>query len=132
MKRLLIFTVFILSLSFSYGQTQAEMNQDSYKEYQKSEKEINLVYQRILKEYKADTTFINNLKIAQRLWIKFRDAEVKAMYPDREKGYYGSIHSLCLSGYMKELTDDRTKKLKIWLTGIEEGDVCSGSVKTKY
>lgn len=132
MKKLLILTVFILSLSFSYGQTQAEMNQESYTEYQKSENEINLVYQRILKEYKADTTFINNLRIAQRLWIKFRDAEVKAMYPDREEGYYGSIHSLCVSGYMKELTDERTKKLKIWLVGIEEGDVCSGSVKTKY
>ena len=131
MKRLLIFTVSILSLSFSYGQTQGEMNQDSYKEYQKSEKEINLVYQKILKEYKDDTAFINNLKIAQRLWIKFRDAEVKAMYPDREEGYYGSIHSMCLSGYMKELTDDRIKKLKIWSTGIEEGDACSGSVKTK-
>jgi uncharacterized protein YecT (DUF1311 family) len=131
MKTLLILTVSILSISFLYGQTQGEMNQDAYKEYQKSEKEINLVYQKILKEYKADTALTNNIKIAQRLWIKFRDAEVKVMFPDREAGYYGSIHPMCLSGYMKELTDERIKKLKIWLIGIEEGDACSGSVKTK-
>ncbi len=131
MKKSLIFIVSILSLSFSYGQTQGEINQDAYKEYEKSDKEINLVYQKILKEYKDDTAFINNLKTAQRLWIKFRDAEVEAMYPDREEGYYGSMHPMCLSLYMKELTDDRIEKLKIWLTGIEEGDACSGSVKTK-
>ena len=129
MKRLLIFTVIFLAFSFSYGQSQAEINQDAYMEYQKSEKEINVVYQKILKEYKDDTAFINNLKVTQRLWIQFRDAEVKAMYPDRGEGYYGSMHSMCLSIYKKELTDERIKKLKMWLTGISEDEACSGSVK---
>ena len=84
MKKLLIFTSFILSISFSFGQTQGEMNQESFKEYQKSEKELNSVYQKILKEYKSDNIFLSNLRKAQRIWIQFRDAEVKAMYPDRE------------------------------------------------
>jgi hypothetical protein len=38
---------------------------------------------------------------------------------------------MCLSNYKKELTDERIRKLKIWLIGIDEGDACSGSVKIK-
>jgi uncharacterized protein YecT (DUF1311 family) len=131
MKKIFILIVSFFSVIISFGQSQAEMNQESYKEYQKSEAEINSVYQKILLEYKADSTFTRNLKIAQRLWIKFRDAEVKVMFPDRESGYYGSIHGMCLSNYKKELTDERIRKLKIWLIGIDEGDACSGSVKIK-
>jgi uncharacterized protein YecT (DUF1311 family) len=131
MKKLFIFIVSFFLVFISFGQSQSEMNQEAYLEYQKSEKEINAVYQKILKEYKADTAFTNNLKIAQRLWIKFRDAEVKTMFPDRESGYYGSIHGMCLSNYKKELTDERIRKLKIWLIGIDEGEACSGSVKIK-
>lgn len=56
---------------------------------------------------------------------------MKSKYPDREEGYYGSIHPMCWILYLTELTEERTKKLKTWLLGIEEGDVCNGSVKTK-
>jgi hypothetical protein len=56
---------------------------------------------------------------------------MKAKYPHREDGYYGSVQPMCWYMYITDLTDDRTKKLKAWLTRIEEGDVCAGSVKTK-
>jgi hypothetical protein len=32
---------------------------------------------------------------------------------------------------LKELTEERIKKLNIWLVGIPEGDACNGSVKMK-
>jgi uncharacterized protein YecT (DUF1311 family) len=107
------------------------MNKDAYNDFKKADKELNVVYQKILKEYRQDTAFIKNLKIAQGLWIKLRNAEMKAKYPDRERGYYGSIYPVCWDSYLEELTTERTKKLKVWLTGIEEGDVCTGSVKIK-
>jgi uncharacterized protein YecT (DUF1311 family) len=78
-----------------------------------------------------DTAFIRNLKASQRLWVQFRDAEVKMMYPDREPGYYGSIHPMCWSIYKTELTSERVKKLRQWLSGQEEGDSCSSSIKLK-
>lgn len=134
MKQILLTIVMLLSLIISnqaYGQTQLEMNQEEQKKYLKADKELNLVYNQILKEYKSDVEFIKNLKIAQRIWIQFRDAEMKSRYPDREPGYYGSIHPMCWSIYLTELTEERTKKLKMWLTGIEEGDACSGSIKIK-
>lgn len=131
MKNLLILSFFFLMSNFGFGQTQLEINADANSDYQKADKELNSTYQKILKEYRADPAFIKNLKIAQNIWIKFRDAEVNMKYPAREPGYYGSIQPTCWNMYMTELTQKRTKELKIWLIGIPEGDVCSGSVKMK-
>jgi uncharacterized protein YecT (DUF1311 family) len=131
MRSIFIFIFLLLSTLVCSGQTQAEMNQSEQKKYMKADKELNTIYQKILKEYKEDTVFVRNLKTSQKLWIQLRDAEMKVKYPNREPGYYGSAHAMCLSIYLTELTNERIRKLKIWLDGIEEGDVCSGSIKTK-
>ena len=129
--RNILATLSLLSSFFCLAQTQTEMNEQAYANYQKADKELNITYQKILKEYKTDTAFIKNLKATQRIWVQFRDAEAKALYPDREPGYYGSIQPLCKYTYLTEFTAERTKRLKTWLDGVEEGDMCSGSVKTK-
>ena len=121
---LVLFFITVCSFHTALGQVKDES-------YAKAEKEINAVYQQILRDYSSDKEFINNLKISQRLWIQFRDAEVKARYPNQTPGYYGSIYPLCVTILKTELTNERTKTLKVWLDGIEEGDVCTGSVKTK-
>ena len=131
MKKILMHTLFLVSIIYSFGQDQSGLNNGEQSQYLKTEKELNSVYQKILKEYKEDTAFIKNLKVSQRIWIQFRDAEMKMKYPDREPHYYGSVFPMCWSSYLTELTNNRIKTLKIWLEGIEEGDVCSGSTKTK-
>lgn len=130
MKQQFLTLLFCLANFFCFAQTQLEMNQKAHKDFQQADKELNSVYQKILQEYKPDTAFIKNFKKAQKIWVQLRDAEMKAKYPDREEGY-GSVEPMCWSMYLKELTEERTKALRIWLDGIEEGDVCSGSVKTK-
>ena len=120
-----------LITNISYGQSQAELNQQAYANYLKKDKELNLVYNKILKEYQSDSLFIKNFKNAQRIWIQLRDAEMKAKFPTREEGYYGSIYSYCWNSYLTELTEERIKKINEWLIGIEEGDICAGTVKLK-
>jgi len=131
MVKLYYAVLFCIITTTCFSQTQFEMNQDIKKDYEKANKELNDVYNKLLTEYKEDIAFIKNIKTAQRLWIQFRDAEMKAKYPDREPGYYGSIQPLCWYSYLTGLTTERTNTLKTWLTGIEEGDVCSGSVNMK-
>lgn len=128
-----VFIIFNLCLvtTICSGQTQIELNENATKDYEKADKELNSVYQNILKEYSQDTAFIRNFKKAQRLWIQFRDVQMLAKYPDRKKGYYGSVQPMCWILYKTELTTDRTKKLNMWLEKTEEGDVCSGSVNIK-
>ena len=131
MTKIILSIFFSLIINLLFAQTQADLNQEAQKKYKKTEVEINYVYQQILKEYSSDVVFIKNLRTAQRLWIQFRDAEMKAKFPEKSAGYYGSVQPLCWSTYLTELTEERIAKLKIWLTGIEEGDICAGSVKTK-
>jgi uncharacterized protein YecT (DUF1311 family) len=130
MKHLL--TILFLSLSMLlFGQTQAEINTEANESYKKADKELNEIYQKILSEYKSDVEFIKNLKTSQKIWITFRNAELKMKYPDRDPGYYGSIHPLCVANYLEQLTWERIKTLKTWLNGVEEGDACCGSIKSK-
>lgn len=131
MKQTLFTSLLFLATFFSFAQTQLSMNEDAAASYRKADKELNTTYNKVLKEYKSDVPFIKNLKVSQNIWIKFRDAEMKTKYPDREPGYYGSIQPTCWYNYLAELTKKRTKDLKVWLKGVEEGDSCAGSIKTK-
>ena len=113
------------------AQTQMEMNQDAAGEFKAADKELNAIYQQILEDYADDDVFLANLKEAQRCWIDFRDAQLKMKYPDREPGYYGSIQPVCEMTYLAELTQDRIKTLNVWIEGVEEGNLCGGTVKVK-
>ena len=128
--RPILTSLLFLFCGLLYSQTQTDMNNDAYNSYQKVDKELNETYKKILTEYKSDSVFIKNLRTSQKIWISFRDAELKMKFPEREPGYYGSMQPMCVSAYLEQLTRERISTLKIWLDGIEEGDGCSGSVKT--
>lgn len=114
------------------AQSQGEMNDDANKKFEQADRELNAVYQQILREYKSDPTFITRMKAAQRLWIQWRDAEMKAIFPAKdERLEYGSVFPMCYSVQLTDLTKERTKKLRVWIEGIPEGDVCGGSVRTR-
>ena len=110
------------------SQTQSEMNEQSFDSYKKVDTELNGVYKKILDKYKSDTLFIKNLKISQRIWISFRDAELNTKFPDYGPYLYGSMHPMCVAGYLEELTKDRLKTLRKWLEGRIQGDGCNGSI----
>lgn len=125
--------LFLLSFCYmmAFSQSQAAMNKEANDSLKAADKQLNILYQKILVEYKADTAFIQNLKKAQRLWVQFRDAEMDMKYPQGPEHSYGSVLPMCWAMYKTGLTKDRIKTLQVWLDGIEEGDVCNGSVKSK-
>lgn len=127
---LLAFVVMtMLFIDPTFAQSQTAMNMKAYSDYKKADAELNGVYQKILKSYSRETTFIKKFRNAQRLWIQLRDAELAAKYPN--SGTYGSVAPMCESIYLETLTRDRIKFLYVWVTGIEEGEVCLGSVWMK-
>jgi uncharacterized protein YecT (DUF1311 family) len=128
MKLILTFLlIFVTRLCFC--QTQTELNKNAAESYKIADKELNEVFMSILSDYKLDTVFTKNLIESEKIWIKFRDAEVKVKYPKREQGYYGTIHPVCVAMYLEKLTRDRINTLKIWIEGLPEGDNCRGTVK---
>lgn len=122
----------LLTNCVALAQTQADLNRDACAAYEKADAQMNSVYRQILNQYKTEAVFIAKLKTAQRAWVAFRDAHLESVYPEPNKlAAYGSVNPMCRCKVLAELTADRTKALKKWLDGIDEGDVCSGSVKIK-
>jgi uncharacterized protein YecT (DUF1311 family) len=93
------------------------MNSDAKGSYKKVDDELGVVYQQILKKYSKNAKFIDALRASERLWIQFRDAEVKKMFPAEDtRMAYGSMYSLLYYSYLEELTKTRTKDLRRWLS----------------
>ena len=125
-----LFAIFIIFFhSTSFGQSQIEMNSEAFSQYKKADRELNIIYQKVLKEYSSQVIFIKKFKAAQHLWMQLRDVELEAKYP--EHGTYGSVEPICEARFLESLTQERIKFLKVWLNGIEEGEYCNGSVKVK-
>lgn len=120
------------SKCFDAAQTQLELNQCADEALRQAQVQQRGVYRRILRTYAGDPLFISKLRAAQRAWKAFRNAEVDALYPHRgEAGYYGSVLPMCLDQRLTALTRQRTKMLRRWLTGSQEGDACAGSIRPR-
>jgi len=119
---------------YDKAKTQSGLNECGRADDAAADRELNRVYQRILKKYADQPLFIERLREAQRAWLKYRDAQIAMKYPaakdDREQALYGSVYPMCYATYKAELTARRSKELREWLSGTKEGDVCAGSVKT--
>src|SRR5262245_27080495 len=126
-----LLAIFALFCQGTGAQTQMDMNIDAGKDYQKADAELNRVYKKIFAEYKGDPKFLAKLRVSQTAWIAFRDAEMNALFPSTNIDDYGSVYPMCHSTWMAKLTSQRTKELQRWLDGVQEGDVCCGSIKVK-
>lgn len=127
-KYFLFFCLTFVTIN-SFAQTQLEMNEESYRSYKKVDDELGVVYKKILTKYAKNIEFINALKASERLWIQFRDAELKMMYPAADKRMaYGSMYPMCVNYYMEELTAKRVEQLKTWLKPVRDGESCTGSI----
>ena len=112
-------------------QTQPELNAEACREFRIADDELNKTYNQILRIYKDNAEFIEKLKTAQRAWLVFRDAHLASIYPKAKPVEYGSIKPVCRCDILSKLTNERTKALNVWLTGVDEGETCAGSIKFK-
>jgi len=127
---------FLITLAFNISigatdQTQFEMNQEACGRHKQADAELNRIYQQVLRGYAGDKNFIRKMKIAQRAWVTFRDAHLDSIYPDPDPRSYGSVNPMCRCIILERLTEDRIKALREWADGVQEGDVCAGSMKFK-
>ena len=129
LKRLVLTAVLVLAAPAlpALAQSQAAYNAAACAALKKADAELNAVYAAVLKKNADDKNFIDKLKVAQRAWVAFRDAEMAARYPAMDKWEYGSAFDLCWCNGLAALTQQRTEQLKPWRDGIPEGDVCTGS-----
>ena len=128
MKKVLIHLLLCLCSTISYAQSQWDMTMESDREFKKADKELNVVYQKILTKYAKNTEFIKALRESERLWVKFRLAELNMRFPGMGTKDYGSVYPMCANAIAEEITKKRITQLKQWLKPQEDGDVCTGSI----
>ena len=97
-----------------------QMNQCAYEDFLKADKALNKVYKALRTKKKNDKAYLKNLKTSQRLWIKFRDAELELIFScDEENKHicFGSMYPLLYNTSKEKITNDRAKVLQSYLKG---------------
>ena len=106
------------------------MNDVACTDSRDAESKMNGAMATILEQHRTDRKFVDKLKKAQRAWLAFRQAQLEAIFP-HDASDYGTVLPMCRCGILAELTANRTKELMQWTSGIEAGDVCTGSRAVK-
>jgi uncharacterized protein YecT (DUF1311 family) len=108
------------------------MNEGACAKFKKADAELNRIYEQVLSGKAADADFVKAFRQAQAAWVTFRDAHVTSIYPDPDPRAYGSVYSMCRCGVLERMTTERSKELRrLWIDGLDEGDVCLGSCAIK-
>lgn len=113
---------------WSHAMTQAEMDNCAQQDYKNEDAQLNQVYEAIQIKYQGNPSFLHQLRIAEGIWVKLRDAQLAMKYPPQAPGYYGSDCQMCQWEYLTELTNDRITQLNAWLNNPDDKDVCTGSI----
>jgi uncharacterized protein YecT (DUF1311 family) len=95
--------------------TQAELNACARDEFEQADKALNQTYQALLKKEAGDSLFVQKIRIAQKAWLAFRDAELDAYFACAEKNVQicsGSMYPMSYLYRKAELTRARTQQLK--------------------
>jgi len=111
--RLLLFIILFVTGSTlsSLAQSQNEMTQQAWAEFEKADKQLNEVYQKVLKSMEDDIAK-QKLIAVQKAWIKYRDAQAE-LDADSERG--GSLANQILAESETTMTKARTAELKKYL-----------------
>jgi uncharacterized protein YecT (DUF1311 family) len=116
----------------AFAQSQASMTPAACNKLKNADAALNRVYQEILKAKADDPNFVKAFRDAQSAWLAFRDAHVRTIFPDPDLNAYGTAYSMCHCTVVEKMTTLRTRELQhLWVQGIDEGDVCTGSCVVK-
>ena len=97
---------------------QNQINVCAAQDAESADRELNEVYRAVLRKEGEDGGFIAKLRVSQRAWIAYRDAELSATYactdPDSRQ-CWGSMYPMCYASYKALLTRERSARLKKYL-----------------
>ncbi|HEY8900937.1 MAG TPA: lysozyme inhibitor LprI family protein [Chthoniobacterales bacterium] len=93
------------------AQTQSEMNQQAAEDLAKANRKLNAVYAEVRATLDAEAQA--KLKVAQRAWLAFRDAEADFQGDAGARG--GTMQPLIVNEVRQRLTETRTKDLQALL-----------------
>ena len=105
---LLIAALVAFPTSHANAQSQAEMNRQAAKDFEKADADLNSTYAALMAKL-PDAESKRKLKESQRAWIAFRDAEA-AFAADQVRA--GSAAPVLRSASMTQTTEQRIRQFK--------------------
>ncbi|MCK5872419.1 MAG: DUF1311 domain-containing protein [Methylococcales bacterium] len=115
---LIFFSTHVIAVECDVNADQIQLNQCAFDEFKKVDDELNRVYQQLVKKAKGNSFALKKLQTSQRLWIKFRDAELDMIFLCKEKNIrhcWGSMIGILHPTMKQELTELRIQRLKQYL-----------------
>lgn len=110
MKTLALIALFIfpalVPFSTCNAQSTSELKAQAYARYEKADKAMNVVYKKLLSSLNEEGQ--KRLKIFQRAWIAFRDAQADFDCHHFDGGKYEGLERI---GSLDQQTQARTKRL---------------------
>ena len=110
---LLLFFVLALSITTSFSQSQAEMNQTAQAELEKVDAQLNKIYRELISKNDAESN--KRLRETQRAWLKFVELHLQYSFPLEEgqspREVYGSSYDLEYATIKKRLFTERVQQL---------------------
>lgn len=102
--------------SHSHAQSQAEMNATAAADLEKSDRQLNTLYQKLLTENESDADYCRALRESQRAWLKFVDGHLAVVFPLKKgedpRVVYGSIYPMDYAIARTELVAQRVAQLR--------------------
>ena len=109
--------------------SQMGMNACAALKAKESEAEVDATLREIERRRAGEPQLLSALRHAQEEWSRFRDAELKALFPESAKQVaYGSMYGMCYQQQRLRLALSRRAQLRLWLDGDPDARGCSGAV----
>lgn len=100
------------------AQTQFDMNNCAHMIFVKSDEALNVTYKKVLAATSEDgPQYVQKLKAAQLLWIKYRDATCESESALNEGG---TMHPMVYDYCLASVTDERNERLKELLKVLKQ------------
>jgi uncharacterized protein YecT (DUF1311 family) len=125
MKRFVVLLLFVAVACSCHGQSsstldvcmnvagsQRELNQCASDEAKRADTELNTKYKNFLTQIAGDTLAVTKLKVAERAWLRYRDAYLDATYPAQNKqANYGTEYPMDVNLLRAKLTREHVAAL---------------------
>ena len=123
MRRLIFLNLLVLTsitslaeeMKCDSGGNQLQMNACARDDFAKADKELNQIYQSLIKKEADDPLFVRKLRIAQKSWLAFRDADLESVFACSDNDVricWGSMYPMSFLSRKAELTRERAKNLQ--------------------
>lgn len=121
------------AINVASAQTQYELNDQMGRDLQDVEVAMAATLASIRQLYAGDAQFLHCLAESQHAWEVYRDRQLAMIFPHKDdpREGYGTVFPMCWTIWKTRLTKQRITELKPWADGIEEGEVCRGSIRVK-